>query len=263
MRRTTTALLAMLLASSLMPGLAAADVTPELTITAPEAVVAGEFDLGATTTVQATRFNWAVRTACADGTTTLAGNVNGFSDDYTYDGETFAATLNAADLPLTDLCLRTSADLWDGVTHPRITKDQIFRVNPKVVITSPTEGANITDTSTSLAATTTHDARRVQWAVRADSCTGTTVAGNVDGSSDDFTYDGSAFGATISTTEPGTYCFRVTFDFRRADGSNQRITTDRLFTVDDIVLCKDGGYATNFDPAFRNQGQCIRSFQAD
>jgi hypothetical protein len=56
----------------------------------------------------------------------------------------------------------------------------------------------------------------IQWAIRADNCTGSndTVAGNVDGFSDDSTFVGSAFSTTLNTAEwlNGEYCFVVNPD---------------------------------------------------
>ena len=111
----------------------------------------------------------------------------------------------------------------------------------------------------------------VQWAVRQGTCAAgsSTVAGNVDGFSDDYAWDGSVFNAMLDTSEwaPGSYCFV----FNPTDDAGQNdVRLTRLFEVEQTVFlptskddCKKDGYLSLTDTEgnfFRNQGQCVSYF---
>lgn len=109
-------------------------VTPEVVITEPpeDAVFFDEeISLAGTTNVESRRFFWAVRApGCATGT--LAGNVDGFNSDYTYEENEdtgdweFSSSVDAASIPVGTACFRISADGWQGSDAGRITVDRPF-----------------------------------------------------------------------------------------------------------------------------------------
>ncbi|HVX90558.1 MAG TPA: immunoglobulin-like domain-containing protein [Candidatus Paceibacterota bacterium] len=83
---------------------------------------------------------------------------------------------------------------------------------PTLTITAP--AANGDDVSGTYDFTADYEhgvTTNIQWAIRKDSCTTGTVAGNVDGHHDVSTFAGTTFTATLDTTswDNGSYCFVV------------------------------------------------------
>lgn len=103
----------------------------------------------------------------------------------------------------------------------------------------------------------------VQWAVRAGTCeanTGT-VAGNVDGFNDSFTWDGNMFSAPFDADlfELGEYCFI----FNPADDGEVNVRETQLFNIveeeeenETVYGCMDE-VAINFNPLATEQGEVI------
>lgn len=111
----------------------------------------------------------------------------------------------------------------------------------------------------------------VQWAIRQGTCASgsNTVAGNVDGATDAYTWDGAVFNAMVDTSQwaSGEYCF-VFNPTDDAGQNNVRLT--RTFDVEQTVFlptskddCKKDGYLALTDAdgnTFPNQGQCVSYF---
>lgn len=100
------------------------------------------------------------------------------------------------------------------------------------------------------------DTDSVLWHIFAASCEldGTVVAGNIDDFTSDFTFDGSAFSATVDTAvlAMGAYCFVI--DPQEDDGEdfqadvNFTVVSGITGAVDAVVFgCTDEG-AENYDP---------------
>jgi hypothetical protein len=100
-----------------------------------------------------------------------------------------------------------------GATHGVAFKNISISgcLQPSGVITSPGEDVLITDTANFDATYADDDPGGVQWAVRYNTCAAATntVWGNVDGHSDPYSWNGSAFHSQVdtSTWTPGHYCF--------------------------------------------------------
>jgi hypothetical protein len=129
-------------------------------------------------------------------------------------------------------------------------------------ITAPTQDAIIFagpegTANVALGATYESNAGNMQWAVRNDNegCVrGTNNAnnrfGNVDGMSDSFSWNGTAFSASV-VLEPGAYCF-VTNPI-----NGERLVVAFVVATFAKEACKGGGWE---DFGFRNQGLCIQFF---
>jgi hypothetical protein len=96
----------------------------------------------------------------------------------------------------------------------------------------------------------------VQWAVRKGTCAaGTdTVAGNVDGYSDDFNWEEGVFTSQLDIFEweASDYCF--VFNPRNGGRYTRNFYIEE-FNPESKNQCKKGGWE---EFGFRNQGQCIR-----
>ncbi len=136
-------------------------------------------------------------------------------------------------------------------------------------ITSPTAGQHVSGTL-NLAATyqdnETTNPDGVQWAVREGTCAAgtSTVFGNVDGHSDEFTWTDNDFSSTLDVRNvtPGEYCFI----FNPVDDPGQpNVRETQTFYIDQYYAqaktdCKNGGWITLHDEndgSFKNQGQCV------
>jgi|GEM_PF-4948387 len=111
--------------------------------------------------------------------------------------------------------------------------------DPSLTITDPTpDGQILSGTHTFLAEYVDADADldSVQWAIRAGTCSAgsSTVAGNVDGHSDAYSFDGADFSTTIdmSSWANGDYCLVV--NPNEDGGTNFRET--RLFTLENPIV---------------------------
>jgi len=135
-----------------------------------------------------------------------------------------------------------------------------------IVITDPSANEVVSGVVNFAATYTDEDGDdAVQWAVRAGSCTSGTVAGNVDGYTTDFDWDGETFTASIdmSSLTPGEYCFVVN---PTEDAGDENLRATQNFTLeapadpepetpDSKLACMKGGWE---DFGFKNQGQCVR-----
>lgn len=132
-------------------------------------------------------------------------------------------------------------------------------------ITAPTAGEEVSGVVDFAATLDDKDGDdTVQWAVRAETCGGTTVAGNVDGFTTSSTFDGTSFMSSVdmSALTAGAYCF--VFNPTESTG-DEAIRLTQNFTLAEAVVeptdpmdknqCKKGGYE---DFGFKNQGQCVR-----
>lgn len=140
------------------------------------------------------------------------------------------------------------------------------------VITNPTSNQEV---SGSINLTATYDDNdevnddTVNWAVRKDTCSTTTLFGNVNGLNDAFSWDGKNFSSTLDTTtlENGTYCFV----FNPTDDAGENDVRETvMFTVDNtipvppvvngtlvvkkIVVNNENGVKTAGDFSFRING---------
>jgi hypothetical protein len=81
----------------------------------------------------------------------------------------------------------------------------------------------------------------VQWAVRSETCSANTntVAGNVDGFNDSYTWDGQDFSSDLDTDllSPGDYCFV----FNPKDDGPVNVRETRWFTIEDDSGDDNGG----------------------
>ncbi len=139
-------------------------------------------------------------------------------------------------------------------------------------IVSPTAGQVVSDGSLELSAVLVDEDGddSVQWAVRSGTCavsTGT-EAGNVDGKSDAFAWDGATFSSTldVSNWTDGEYCF--VFNPSESTGDTEIRETVQFSILNDGTEpttpttkddCKNGGWMTYTNPTFKNQGQCVNS----
>ena len=185
---------------------------------------------------------WALRFGtCAPGQAAVAGNVDGFSDGFSWNGGEFNATVhleNLPNLPDGDYCFvfNTTSGSAEGVRLTQWFEISGFGGDPGVAeITSPAVGAQTSLTPNEVlelrAADPTAPGNSVSWALRLGSCDGgTNIAGNVGGLSDPFTWGGGNFvadvpGSKFSTS--GDYCFV----FNTTSGSTGHRLT-REFRVD-------------------------------
>lgn len=118
-----------------------------LEITSPDtgSVNFGDVELGAVLTDDDTEDDaqWAVRAGtCVAGTDTVAGNVDGFSDDYDWDGETFSALWDTSDDETGVYCFVFNPTENDGEEDLRVTRE--FYLGELSV--TPAEAYNPVDT---------------------------------------------------------------------------------------------------------------------
>lgn len=137
-------------------------------------------------------------------------------------------------------------------------------------ITSPTAGENVHGTVDFTAYLNDDDVDAIQWAVREGTCAAGvgTVFGNVDSHNDVASIDTSdlsnqtfSFTADMSGLTLGSYCFIYN---PVEDGGEAGIRETVEFNLveapsapTDKNQCKNGGWETFEDPAFKNQGQCV------
>ena len=116
--------------------------------------------------------------------------------------------------------------LLDGVS---VTQTNTCDVPPSGEIISPTDGEVVVGTLNLAATYADDDPGIVQWAVRKGTCAvgQGTVMGNVDGFSDEYSWDGSTFGASadVSEWEVGEYCF-IFNPKEEADETDIRLTVE-------------------------------------
>ena len=113
------------------------------------------------------------------------------------------------------------------------------------------------------------DTGGVQWAVRAGTCAKNegAIAGNVDGYNDEAYWEGGEFSYTLSherlspTVDDEFYCFVFN---PREGGDETRYTQEFVVVSEETTkdICKDGGWRDWADPSFKNQGECVRYFEA-
>lgn len=133
-------------------------------------------------------------------------------------------------------------------------------------ITAPGEGEYVLSDTLSLRASAPSAEGGVAWAVRNaednPDCTdgasaGGTLAGNVNGANDDYSWENGEFSADIdvSTWADGEYCFAFNPEPYNTMRDQQNFF---LATPTSKDACKDGGWQTF--GSYENQGQCVSEF---
>lgn len=104
------------------------------------------------------------------------------------------------------------------------------------------------------------DSDSVFWAVRAGTCAAGqgTVAGNVDGFSDSFSWDTMNFNSSIdaSVWESGSYCF-VFNPNGNSDDVRETVEFELKNTPTVKGECKNLGWQVFTQPEFKSQGDCV------
>jgi len=223
--------------------------------------------------------SWAVRKGtCAAGTDTVFGNVDGFSDTYTwvktglYTYE-FKSTADTSGWELGMYCFIFNPREDAGEAGIRLTRefDVVDVTAPIITWATPEDGETVSGTVT-LKVTCNEDCDYINFWWRADGETFSSSSKRYHYVTD----DGTEFEWGLDTLAAelwggGTYVMEDGDYYLYAAGKdlsgNWARTPEIMISVDNTPdnkdQCKKGGWETWLNPTFRNQGDCVSWFQSN